>query len=133
MADTGLEPVPADYDEPLSDELEAQIDAAYEAAKHAEPCPAVLKVEYLPDIRAVSVLVNTGQRILIPTEDMQYVSAATPDQIQEVEIIGLGDGIGFPAIDAHFSLEGLIAGRYGNRKWMQQLEAKRTAALKAAA
>ena len=102
MTNPVLEPLPADYDEPLSDELEAQIDAAIEAAKYAEPSPVVTKVEYLPEVRAISVHVNTGQRLLIPVEDMQYVSTATPEQLQETEIVGLGDGIGFPAIDAHF-------------------------------
>ena len=110
-----------------------EIDAAIEAAGLAEPGPAVTKVEYLPGIHALSVHVNTGQRLIIPVEDMQYASAATPEQLRLTEIVGLGDGIGFPAIDAHFSVEGLIAGRYGNRKWMEHLEAKRAAALQAAA
>jgi hypothetical protein len=133
MVETTIADRPVDYDKPLSPELEAQIDAAYEAAKHAEPGPAVVKVEYLPDVRAVSVHVNTGQRILIPVEDMQHVSSAAPEQLQATEIIGSGYGIGFPVLDVFFSLAGLMAGRYGNRKWMEQLEAKRAAALKAAA
>ncbi len=109
-----------------------EIDAAIEASRNAEPGPAVTNVEYVPEVRAISVHVNTGQRLLIPVEDMQYVSAAMPDQLRETEIVGQGDGIGFPAIDAQFSVEGLLAGRYGNKKWMEQLEAKRNAALKAA-
>lgn len=110
-----------------------EIDAILEASQDAEPGPAVTKVEYLPAIHAVSVHVNTGQRLLVPAEDMQFVSEASPDQLHETEIVGRGYGIGFPAIDAHFSTEGLLAGRYGNRKWMEQLEAKRAAALRTAA
>ena len=110
-----------------------EIDAALEAAKHAEPTPAVTKVEYLGELCAISIHVNTGQRLLLPVEDMQFLNTARPEQLYETEIVRLGSGIGFPVLDAHFSVEGLLAGRYGNRRWMEQLEARRAAALKAAA
>ena len=120
-------------DRPLSPDLEAEIDRALAEAKDAEVMPAVTQVQYLSRIHVVSLRINNGQRLLIPAEDMQFVSAAEPEQLREAEIIGYGTGIGFPAIDAHFSTEGLLAGRYGNKKWMEQLEARRAAALEAAA
>lgn len=118
--------------EPLCPELEEQITQALEDAKYAEPTPAVVHANYLHGLNAIAVHINTGQRLLIPVEDLQDVSSATPEQIQDIEIVGRGNGIGFPAVDAHFSVEGLLAGRYGNRKWMEQLGSRRATALKAA-
>ncbi len=119
--------------EPLSPEIEASIDQALEDAKYVKPGPAVIQVNYLPGINAVAVHINTGQRLLIPAEDLQYVSSANPMQLEETEIVGRGEGIGFPELDAHFSLKGLLEGGYGNKKWMEKLEAKRAASLTAAA
>ncbi len=110
-----------------------EIDAAIQAANHAPPEPLATRVEFLPALRAMSVHLNTGQRLLLPVEDMQYLSAATEDQLHDAEIVGVGYGIGFPKLDAHFSVEGLLAGRYGNSKWMKQLEKKRVDALSNAA
>ncbi len=131
MVDTAQEHQPTEYDQPLDDRLEAQIDAALEAAKHTPPSPKVTRVEYLPLFQAISFCINTGQRLLIPIEEMQHLSSASGEQLSQVEIIGLGHAINFPAMDMQFSVEGLLAGRRGNRKWMEQLVAKREAALKA--
>ena len=133
MTETNQENQPLDYDQPLDDELEAQIDAALEAAKHAPPSPTANKVEYLPSVHALSLHINTGQRLLLPIEDMQHLSSASAEQLHSAEIIARGRGIDFPALDVQFSVEGLLAGRRGNRKWMEQLDARRAAALMAAA
>ena len=124
---------PANYDEPLSPELESEIDRALAGAQDAEPGLAITHVAYLPEMHAVSVQINNGQRLLLPAEEMQHVNMATPDQLREAQIIDPGYGFGFPALDVYFSVDGLLAGRYGSERWMQQLEAKRAVALKAAA
>lgn len=121
------------YDEPLSDELEAQIDAAFECANHGPALPAATSVRYLPEIHAIAVQVNTGQRLIVPIEDMQTVNEASPDQLRLVEVLGFGSGIDFLALDVQFSVEGLLGGQYGNRKWMQALAKRRRDALRSAA
>lgn len=72
--------------------------------------------------RAVKVTVAHG-RLIVDLEDGRILSVptiwyprlaeSTPDELVECELILDGEGIHWPDIDEHISIEGLLAGRRG--------------------
>lgn len=67
--------------------------------------------------RIVVELVN-GTTFAFPPSLLQGFDAATPDQVAEVELIGAGFGLHWETLDADFTLEGLMAGRFGSARYM---------------
>ena len=68
--------------------------------------------------RLIVDLVN-GSTFSFPPELLQGFDKATPDQIAEVEILGLGFGLHWETLDADFTVEGLMAGRFGTARYMR--------------
>jgi hypothetical protein len=120
-------------DTPLSPELEAQIDGAYEAARSAPPAPAVYQVEYLAGVRLLLLHLKSGQRLVIPIEELEDLAGIPEEKLSHTELLASGTWIHFPEFDGNLDVPSLVAGTRGSKKWMEQLEAKRSAALKAAA
>ena len=116
-------------DEALSPELEAQIDAALEAARNAPPLTAAAKVEYLPGVRILIVHLKSGQRIPLPVEDLQELAHATDEQLSELELLGPGTGIHFPKFDGNLYVPYLVQGSRGSDRWNRELEEKWAAAM----
>ncbi len=120
-------------DEALDPEVEAQIDAALEAARNAPPSHAATNVEYLVEVRILIVHLNNGQRLLLPVEDVQELADATDEQLSEIELLGPGTGIHFPRFDGNLYVPYLVEGSRGNDRWERELEEKRAAAMLSAA
>lgn len=114
-----------DWDEPLTPEQEASIDAAYALARDYVPGPAALAVQHHPGLNVIVVQLDNGRRLALPVEDLQGIADATPEQLAEVEILGPGTGIAFDRVDAVFNVESLLKGIYGNRRWMAELDARK--------
>ena len=116
---------------------DAEIETALERAKALDGEPRALTVEHIPVLRLLIVGLSTGRRLVLPLEDLQGLEEATPEQLQNYELIGRGTGICFPDLDVDLYVPALIEGVYGNRRWMAQMgrkggsiksEAKRQAA-----
>ncbi len=118
--------------EPLDPELESQIDAALEAARHAPPAPSVRAIEYLPGIRILLMHMKNGQRIPLPVEDVEELAHATDEQLSHFVIEGGGLMVHFPDFDGNLDVPFLAEGGRGGQKWTEQLKAERSAALTAA-
>lgn len=69
--------------------------------------------------RLVLELVN-GSTFSFPPNLLQGFDRATPDQIAEVEILGQGFGLHWESLDADFTVEGLMAGRFGTARYMRE-------------
>ncbi|WP_353204909.1 DUF2442 domain-containing protein [Sphingomonas sp.] len=69
--------------------------------------------------RLIVDLVN-GSTFSFPPELLQGFDKATPDQIAEVEILGRGFGLHWESLDADFTVEGLMAGRFGTAGYMRK-------------
>ena len=52
-----------------------------------------------------------GRRLSVPLVWFPHLLRATPEQRAKWELLGEGDGIHWPLIDEHLSVEGLLAGR----------------------
>ncbi len=112
---------------------DAEIDAAIEEAKSAPALPAATRVEFVPSLRLLLLQLKSGQRLAIPVEDLEELANATDEELAAVELLGPGTGVHFPAFDGNLYVPYLVEGNRGSKRWMEQLEAKRAAALKAAA
>ncbi len=112
---------------------DAEIDAAIEEARYAPTPPAATKVEFLRSVRLLLLELKSGQRLAIPVEDLEELANATDEQLATIELLGPGTGIHFPEFDGNLYVPYLVEGSRGSKRWMEQLEAKRAAALKAAA
>ena len=106
---------------PLDAETQTMIDAALERAKHAPAPVTAVSVSFVKDLRVLIVVLNNGQRLAIPQEDLQYLADASVEDASDVSIEMLGMGIHWEKLDLDFSVAGLIEGRRGNERWMKQL------------
>jgi len=52
-----------------------------------------------------------GRRLCVPLAWSPRLLAATPEQRNEWELLGDGEGIHWPAVDEDLSIEGLLVGR----------------------
>jgi hypothetical protein len=67
--------------------------------------------------RIVVELVN-GSLFEFPARLAQGLQSATDDQLAEVEILGVGFGLHWEALDADLKVESLMAGRFGSTRYM---------------
>jgi hypothetical protein len=109
-------------------ELDAQIDAWYEKYGNAPEAPHAEFVDIDNAQRLMIIRMSNGRRVVIPLEDLQGLADATPEQLEQWEMLGLGSGMDWPDLNVSFSIEGLLQGSYGNQLWMQKLRQKGGAA-----
>ncbi|MDO6416687.1 DUF2442 domain-containing protein [Sphingomonas sp. BIUV-7] len=62
----------------------------------------------------------SGATFAFPARLAQGLESATDEQIGEVEILGAGFGLHWEALDADFTVEGLLAGRFGTARYMAE-------------
>ena len=98
----------------------AEIDRAMERAKSLPDEPRVTEVEYRPGsgLDLLILKLSDGHRHMIPREDLQGLQSATKEQIAQVEILGNGTGLHWPALNLDYYVPSLLRRIYGNKKWM---------------
>lgn len=102
---------------------DAQIDAAIQLAASLADEPRVLSVEYRSG-RGLDLLIlqmSDGHRCVLPREDLQGLQHATREQISQIEILGNGTGLHWPALDVDLYVPALLRGVYGTRQWMAKI------------
>jgi hypothetical protein len=75
---------------------------------------------YDPATGLVHVTLKNGMNISFPKERAQPLAYATDEQLSEVQISPAGWSVDFPRIDDGFTIEGLLAGRFGNARWERE-------------
>ena len=98
-----------------------EIDAALEQARTLPPETHALSGEYNRALDLIILRLDNGRRLVIPREDMQGLQEATPEQISDIQVF-FGNDICWPQLDLDHDLQALLKGRYGNDRWMEQLE-----------
>lgn len=76
------------------------------AVKEIEP--RVLGVQVSED--EISAFLVDGRRISVPLAWSWRLSEATPEQRQNFQLIGDGEGIHWPDVDEDISVEGMLGG-----------------------
>lgn len=57
----------------------------------------------------------------IPRRLLQGLRDANPSDLENIELLGRGTGLYWPALDVAHSVSGLLAGVFGSVNWMNQL------------
>jgi hypothetical protein len=118
----------------MIDLTDTEIDAALARGKAAhdhEPRAAVAR--YDPNTGQVVVALTNGCTFTFPPALAQGLENATPDQLAEVEILGAGYGLHWEALDADFTVPGLLAGLFGTKAHMARQAGRASTPAKAAA
>jgi hypothetical protein len=102
---------------------DGEIDRAIERAAGLQGEPRVIAVEYKPGagLDLLILKLNDGHRVLIPREDLEGLQSATRRQVAEVEILGNGTGLHWPALDLDYYVPNLLRGIYGTKRWMAEI------------
>jgi Protein of unknown function (DUF2442) len=102
---------------------DSEIDRAIERAKNLQNEPRVTEVEYRPGpgLDLLILKLNDGRRHMIPREDLQGLQSATKEQIAQIEILGNGTGLHWPALNLDFYVPSLLRRIHGNKKWMAEI------------
>jgi len=86
--------------------------------------PRAVRACYDRKEHKLSVSLSNDVTLLIPPKLLQGLQGATPEQLDEVEIVGSGTGLHWPALNVDHLVSGLIGGVYGTRKWMAAIGRK---------
>lgn len=87
--------------------------------------PAAIAASFDQRTRRVTLSLNNRTEFAIPVELLQGLQAATPAQLKEVVVMPVGTAIEWPQLDQQFSVSGLLAGVFGGKTWMRQLDRQR--------
>lgn len=98
-----------------------QIDAATARGaelRRTEPRTRAARYDAAAD-RIIVDLVNGATFSFAPwlAQGLRGASAA---ELAEVEVLGAGFGLHWESLDADFSVPGLLAGRFGTKRWMDK-------------
>jgi Protein of unknown function (DUF2442) len=98
----------------------AQAQATAAQANQTEP--RAIAAYYEPSDRLIIIRLRSGASFSFPPEIAQGLAEASPEDLAQVEITPMGDGLHWEVLDADFTVAGLLAGRFGSKKWMEQLQ-----------
>jgi len=97
-----------------------QAQAATEQANRIEP--RAIAAYYDSIERLIIIRLRSGASFGFPPDIAQGLAEASPEDLAQVEITPMGDGLHWKMLDADFTIAGLLAGRFGTKKWMEHLQ-----------
>lgn len=71
--------------------------------------------------RCVVIELNKGSTLTVPVDLLQGLAEASAKDLSQIEIPSPGCEIEWPTLDQQFTIRGLLAGRFGTRRWMENL------------
>lgn len=97
------------------------VEADQNWQEYVEQWPPAKSVRYDRATKRVVVQLVNGLRLEVPAVKLQGVAGGNERQRADVHCIGDGTCLEWRALDQHFSIEGLLTGRFGNKAWMASL------------
>jgi hypothetical protein len=99
-----------------------QINKARERDREEAICdPPTVRLDFKNRGRLVVVSFADGFVLSFPSSYIKELRDASPDEIRKGELTASGDAIHWNGLDAHYTIAGLLSGRFANRNWMQEL------------
>lgn len=102
------------------------VEADQNWREYVQQWPPAKSVRYDRATKRVVVQLVNGLRLEVPATKLQGVAAGTERERADVHCIGAGTCLEWRTLDQHFSIEGLLTGRFGNKVWMKSLDRKRS-------
>ena len=97
-----------------------QAQAAAEFANLTEP--RAITAYYEPNDRTITVRLRSRASFSFPVDIVQGLAGAETQDLTQVEVTPMGDGLHWETLDIDFTIAGLLAGRFGTKKWMVKLQ-----------
>ncbi len=100
----------------------AEIDAAVaQAIVYDEVRPRALAAEYRQADDVIVIRLATGVEIVIPRRLLQGLETADAHTTADMQIDDHGSVLHWESLDLDHYVPGLIAGVFGNRRWMSEI------------
>ncbi|MEI7876189.1 MAG: DUF2442 domain-containing protein [Alphaproteobacteria bacterium] len=104
----------------------AEIDRALaRGRRRAATEPQASSARYDRRTGRVVVELTNGCSFVFPARSLQGMAGASDAELARIEIMGIGYGLHWPALDADFTVPGLLMGIFGTRAWMASELARR--------
>ncbi|WP_237152312.1 DUF2442 domain-containing protein [Oryzibacter oryziterrae] len=87
--------------------------------------PRAVAARYEPSLGRVAVDLVNGCTYVFPVSLVQDLQGAAPEDLEGIEIDGLGFNLHWPLLDVDLYVPTLIAGIFGTRDWMTRELARR--------
>ena len=98
-----------------------EIDAARARGRLAAAAePRASAARYDPAHGEVALDLTNGCRFAFPARALQGLGDATDEQLGTVEVTPGGYGLHWEALDADFTVPGLLMGLFGTQAWMRE-------------
>jgi hypothetical protein len=81
----------------------------------------------------VIVDLTNGCTFAFPARALQTLEGARDEELAQIEVLGPGYGLHWEALDADFSVAGLLMGLFGTEAWMARERARAAGAVRSAA
>jgi len=105
--------------------LKDAIGRAREAAGIADAKePRAESAYYDWEAGKITINLKHGASYSFHPEIAQGLAGASPEELAEVEVTPSGTGLHWEKLDADLSIPSLLAGIYGNKAWMAQIQSK---------
>ncbi len=102
---------------------DAELDREIEQARQRTVAddagrPIAVDARYESRTWRLVIRLDNGWVMQIPVSLIEGLSDATSSQRSDVRVIGHGTALEWQSLDWHLSVEGLMSGLFGSRKWM---------------
>jgi hypothetical protein len=100
-----------------------EIDAAIAKASAIEDEPRVIEAAYVSTggLDSLVLKMSDNRRKLIPREEIQGLSDAPTESLNNIEISPNGTSLRWPLLDVDLYVPPLLEGIFGSREWMKRL------------
>jgi hypothetical protein len=100
-------------------EMDKEIDRALARGRRlTRGEPRAASARYDRRTRRMVVELTNGCSFVFPPRALQGLARAGDAALADVEILGLGQALHWPKLDADFTVPGLLMGVFGTRAWM---------------
>ena len=108
---------------------EAELQRMYEVAtRHGEEAIKTEKqahsVRYDQATNRLILELKNNVTVMLPCDLIQRLSDAAPSEIAEVELGARGASLHWEKLDQDFSVNGLVNGIFGTKKWMEKINSQ---------
>ncbi|CDN55349.1 Hypothetical protein RG1141_CH30130 [Neorhizobium galegae bv. officinalis bv. officinalis str. HAMBI 1141] len=97
---------------------EQELRAAEERMQAQREAGYAVSARYDRRSSRVVIGLNTDVQVAIPTEKIEGLSEASPDELSGIEISPTGLGLHWPKLDVDVYVPGLLQGIFGSKRWM---------------
>jgi Protein of unknown function (DUF2442) len=84
--------------------------------------PRAIAAHYDAESGLIVIRLQSGAVFSFPPEIAQGLAGASAQALAQVTITPIGDGLHWETLDADFSVAGLLAGVFGTKRWMANLQ-----------